>query len=68
MHTKTHFAYRLDRWDDNGDSIMEHVAGIDDLEIAVACYWAACRRWPNGRITLRQGARVIERSWKCAPP
>jgi hypothetical protein len=24
--TKTHFAYRIDRWDADGESIMEHVA------------------------------------------
>ena len=26
------------------DSIMQHVAGVDDFERAVATYWAACRR------------------------
>jgi hypothetical protein len=29
---------------------------------ARAAYWAACERWPNARITLRQGARVVEDS------
>jgi len=27
-----------------------------------AAYRAACERWPNARITLRQGARVVEDS------
>ena len=31
MKTKTHFAFRLDIWDDIGDSIVEHVAGVDDF-------------------------------------
>jgi hypothetical protein len=31
MKTKTHFAFRADVWDDTGDSIIEHVAGVDDL-------------------------------------
>jgi hypothetical protein len=29
---------------------------------ARAAYRAACERWPNARITLRQGARVVEDS------
>jgi hypothetical protein len=29
MKTKTHFAFRVDIWDDTGDSIVEHVAGVD---------------------------------------
>ena len=30
MKTKTHFAFRVDIWDDTGDSIVEHVAGVDE--------------------------------------
>jgi len=40
-------------WDDAGDNIVEHVAGVDDFEAAVATL-----RWPKAKITLRQGARV----------
>ena len=29
---------------------------------ARAAYRAACERWPNARITLRQGARIVEES------
>ena len=36
MKTKTHFAFRVDIWDDTGDSIVEHVAGVDDFEVATA--------------------------------
>jgi hypothetical protein len=43
-------------------SIIEHVAGVDDFEVAEATYRAAVARWPAARITLRQGARVIEDS------
>jgi hypothetical protein len=32
--SRTHFAYRLDRWDATGDSILEHVAGVEDLLLA----------------------------------
>jgi hypothetical protein len=45
---------------DSGDSIVEHVASVDDFEVAEATYRAAVARWPRARITLRQGARVIE--------
>jgi hypothetical protein len=34
MKTKTHFAFRVDIWDHVGDSIVEHVAGVDDFEVA----------------------------------
>jgi hypothetical protein len=41
-------------WDDPGVSIVEHVAGVDDFEMAEAAYRAAVARWPAARITLRQ--------------
>jgi len=63
MKTKTYFAFRVDVWDSAANSIVEHIAGIDDFEVAVATYWAAAARWPMARITLRQGARVVLKSW-----
>jgi hypothetical protein len=63
MTTKTHFPFRIDVWDAQGNSIERHVAGVDDFETAVATYWAACRRWPKAKMTLRQGARVVHKSW-----
>jgi hypothetical protein len=59
MKTKTHFAFRIDIRDDVGRSIVEHVAGVDDFEVAEATYRAAVARWPAARIMLRQGARVV---------
>jgi hypothetical protein len=44
-------------------TVVEHVAGVDDFEVAEATYRAAVARWPRARITLRQGARVVERNW-----
>jgi hypothetical protein len=41
---------------------VEHVAGIEDYQVALATFRAACKRWPGVPITLRQGARVIEDS------
>jgi hypothetical protein len=43
-------------------AIVEHVAGIDDFEVAEATYRAAAARWPAARITLRQGARIVHES------
>jgi hypothetical protein len=62
MKTKTHFAFRIDIWDDLGGSIVEHVAGVDDFEVAEVTYRAAVARWPMARIMLRQGARVVHDS------
>jgi hypothetical protein len=31
MKTRTHFTHRVDMWDDAGQSIIEHLAGVIDL-------------------------------------
>jgi len=61
---RTHFSFRVDRWDQLGDNILDHVAGIEDFQVAQATFEAACKRWPGETITLRQGSRVIEDSRK----
>jgi hypothetical protein len=63
LKTRTHFAFRIDVWDDAANSIFEHVVGAEDFEVAEATYRAAVARWPAALITLRQGARVLERNW-----
>jgi hypothetical protein len=64
MKTRTHFTFRIDKLDANGE-ILEHIAGIEDFNLAVATYEAACRRWrPGDPIMLRQGARVVNDSRK----
>ena len=60
--TRTHFTFRIDLWNPDGESIVEHIAGVEDYQVALATYRAAVERWPGGAITLRQGARVIEDS------
>jgi len=62
MKTRTHFTFRVDTWTADGESIVEHVADVEDYQVALATYHAACERWPGTPITLRQGARVIEDS------
>ena len=60
--TKLQFAYRIDRWTADGNSIVEHIACADDLTVAAAAFDAATRRWEGQPITLREGARIIEDS------
>jgi hypothetical protein len=62
INYRTRFAYRIDMWDAEGENIIEHLAGVEDLQVAKATYLAACQRWPGTPITLRQGPRVIEDS------
>jgi hypothetical protein len=51
---RTHFAYRIDRWDITGETVMEHVASIEDLLVAKAAYEAACQR-ASSRTAARGG-------------
>ena len=36
MKTKTHFQFRLDLWDAAGEHLLEHIAGLDDFDVATA--------------------------------
>jgi len=62
INYRSHFAYRIDAWDADGENVIEHLAGVEDLQVAMATYLAACQRWPGTPITLRQGTQVIEDS------
>ena len=64
--TKTDFAYCIDRWDPSGN-VVQRVADVDDLAVALATYEAACKRWPGNCFTLRQGSRVIADSRQTQP-
>jgi hypothetical protein len=57
MKTKTYLAFRIDIWDDAGDNLVEHLAGLDDYAMPVAAYWAAVENRPRDKITLRQACR-----------
>jgi hypothetical protein len=52
--TKSHFAFRIDRWDNNGNAVIEHVAWIEDLDVALAAFRAACLRWPGEGFAVRE--------------
>jgi len=38
--TRTHFTIRVDTWTPDGESIVEHIAGIEDYQVALATYRA----------------------------
>jgi hypothetical protein len=38
MKTRTQFTHRLDAWDDTSQAIIEHLAGVEDFEVAEATY------------------------------
>jgi hypothetical protein len=58
------FAYRIDLRDADGNSVVKHLAEIEDPIVARATYEAACKQWPGECITLHQGTRIIENSRK----
>jgi hypothetical protein len=33
--TRTHFTFRVDTWTPDSESIVEHVAGIEDYQVAM---------------------------------
>src|SRR5262245_66218433 len=41
--TRTQFTFRVDTWTPDGESIVEHVAGIEDYQVALVTYRAACQ-------------------------
>jgi hypothetical protein len=59
MKNKTHFQFRLQVWDANGDNVVEHVIGTDDFAVAQSIYRGALMRWPNSRVILRQGPHAV---------
>jgi len=62
-HPKS-FAHSIERRWSSQPSATERVASVQDFLLAMATYHAACRRWPDNRIFLRQGGRVLQDSFK----
>ena len=62
--TRRDSAHRIDLWDSSGENIVEHLAEIEEFELAMATYRAASERWPGANITLRASATVIEDTWR----
>jgi hypothetical protein len=34
------FSHRIDLWDEDGENVLEHVAGVEDFDLAMATYRA----------------------------
>ena len=47
-----------------GETLIERIAGVSDYLVALETYRAAVRRWRGAKITLRNRARVLEKSWE----
>jgi hypothetical protein len=59
-----HHSHSIDRWDDaTGSNLYEHLAGVNGLLLARATFEPAVKRSPGAKITLRNGARIIEKTW-----
>jgi hypothetical protein len=57
--------HTIERWDDaSGENRIEEIARVGDYLVALQTYFAAVRRWPDAKITLRNRARIIEQSWE----
>jgi hypothetical protein len=59
------YTHTIDRWDDaTGENLIDQIAAVGDYLVALATYRAAVQRWPKDKITLRNRARVIEKTWR----
>jgi hypothetical protein len=47
MSSRNPFLYRIDMWSIDRAKVLEHLAGADDFQVAMATYRAACERWPG---------------------
>ena len=65
--TRTHFTFRVDTWTPDGESIVEHVAGVEDYELALATYRGAANTGLALPSTLREG-RASDRGQPDARP
>ena len=61
MSTHTEFQYSIDMVTIDDENVIKHLGAVVDFQVALATYRAACERWPGTAITLRQGARIIEK-------
>jgi hypothetical protein len=52
--TRTHLVCRLELWDSSGANVVDLLAEVRDLQVAMDTYRSAVRRWPGGVITLRR--------------
>jgi hypothetical protein len=48
MTTRTHFTFRIDLWTSDGASIVEHIAGAEDFQWALATAGPRSSAGPEG--------------------
>jgi hypothetical protein len=68
---RTHFTFRVDTWTPDGESIVEHVAGVEDYQVALATYrtlaWHT-HHLAAGRASDRgQPAPALGVGYRCSP-
>ena len=44
---------------DEAGELLEHLGGTEDYLLAAELYEVALRRWPEARIQMREGARIV---------
>jgi hypothetical protein len=57
MKTRTQFTHRVDMWDDAGQTIIEHLAGVEDFDPA------ASTSAPDSGSSPRKSTMSSERHW-----
>ncbi len=60
MATDDDLPFKVEQWDRDGNRIERMIARAANLIVGRSAYEAACRVYPKGRLTLRQGIRVID--------
>ena len=61
MDTDNDLPFKVEQWDRDGP-IERVIASAANVIVGRGAYQAACRQYPQARLTLRQGIRVIEES------
>jgi hypothetical protein len=56
------FEFRVEEWTAGGASLVKCLAGSDDWDAARAAFDVVARMNPTRYITLRHGARVIDKN------
>ena len=59
MATDDELPFKVEQWDRNG-RIERVIASAANVIVGRGAYQAACHQYPQARLTLRQGIRVIE--------
>ena len=62
MATDDDLPFKVEQWDRDGNQIERVIARAANLIVGRRAYEAARRQYPQARLTLRQGIRVIEKT------